>query len=141
MATKSEICRLHGLTRYAFDGLINAGMPFVAAPRDKGGEWQLDPAAVADWVREREARAEFQRRLQAQRVTERRAEAERQAAERHEAELEIERRQREAEQRRHSEAQQRRENEAQERALDDAYSACFRLAMKAYKVTTGPGWP
>ena len=141
MATTAEICRRHALTRYEFDCLIREGMPYVAGAEDKGGQWQLNPAAVARWLRNRAERVELQRRLYAQRAAERRAEAERYAAARHEAEQVRWRQQREAERQKEVEAQQRRENEARERALYDSYSACFRLAFRAYGVVTGPDWP
>ena len=141
LATKSEVCRRHALTRYQFNSLIREGMPYVAGAEHKGAEWRLDPAAVAKWLRDRAARQERQRRLQAQRAAERRAEAERQAAERQEAEHERQRRQREAERQKEAEARQRLEREVRERALEECYSACFRLAFVAYGVTTGADWP
>jgi hypothetical protein len=132
--TKAEICREHGLTRYEFDQLVREGMPVVAGAAHKGGQWQVDPVAVRRWLRRREVREAARRRAVAARAAAWRAEAERQAAARRAAA-------RAAEALRVAEMERRREAELRERALDDCYSACFRLAFRAYGVTTGPGWP
>ena len=139
--TKSAICRMHGWSRYEFELRIREGMPYVAGAGHKGDQWRLDPAAVGEWLAERAAREAERRRLAAQRAAAQQAELQRQATARAAVEEQRRRAQREAEQRYVEEIRQRREAEERERALDDCYTAFFRLAMRAYHVTTGPGWP
>ena len=117
--------------------------PSMRCPRPspyKGGQWRVNPKAVAKWLAARAAREAERRRLQAQRAAEYRAQAERQAAARYEAEQARRRREREAEERRIAEIRQRREAEERAIALGDCHGACFRLAMKAYGVSLCPGW-
>ncbi len=60
---KSTVCRHFGWTRATFDKNAANGMPVVAAPANRNGEYVVDPDAVSRWLEKlEEARLERARR-------------------------------------------------------------------------------
>lgn len=137
--TKSEICRSYGWTRYRFDQHVRLGMPIVEAAPHKGGQWRIDPEAVARWLEGRQWRAR-KRALELECLVQRRTEAAREA----------ERRKREVAARREAEYREQQERRRLERALERCYSHAKRLAYRDYsddcarrgvEGPVGPDWP
>jgi phage terminase Nu1 subunit (DNA packaging protein) len=71
---KGECCRHFGWTRAEFDKKVAAGMPVVEAAAHKGGEWRVNLAAVARWVRKVEEEEAERSRLYWERQRQRSAE-------------------------------------------------------------------